>query len=382
LLLKEWCEVKQRYWGLVGMLGLGLSLTLAGCGGGGGGGGSSAVGSDSRYDTSNVTVSTVAGTGAEGYEDGIATTMATFKSPTGLALGTMNTYRYIFVADTGNSMIRMINLSNDNSVTTLIGKQTYTGSDGTSVTKVCSKGLICDSSGNLYMTDVENSRILKVNCDSGTDVTKEADSSSDLNGPVGIVLDGSTFYVVNNTDNRVLRINSGGYGILAGTTEGYDLFGSSPVGTAARFDSPYGIASDGTNLYVTDSDNNTIRKLVISGTTATVTTLAGNPSASGDWKDGTGEGALFKTPKGITYNEDDQCLYVADTGNHVIRKIDSNGVVTTIAGYIGYANYNSGTVTTGNAAKFSSPTGIVYDGDGNLYIADSRNNRIRKIELQ
>ena len=125
---------------------------------------------------------------------------------------------------------------------------------------------------------------------------------------------------------------------------------------------------DGTNLYVTDTLNHRIRKIVIS--TGAVTTLAGSSSGN---TDATGTSATFNYPKGIT--TDGTNLYVADQSNHRIRKIViSTGVVTTLAG-----SSSGSTDATGTSASFSNPRGITTDGT-NLYVADYNNDRIRKIE--
>jgi hypothetical protein len=140
------------------------------------------------------------------------------------------------------------------------------------------------------------------------------------------------------------------------------------TGTSARFNYPEGITTDGTNLYVADSSNHKIRKIVIS--TGVVTTLAGS---SLGFTDATSASARFYFPRGIT--TDGTNLYVADTSNYKIRKIViSTGVVTTLAG----SSYGS-TDATGTSASFKYPRGITTDGT-NLYVADQSNHRIRKIE--
>jgi hypothetical protein len=141
--------------------------------------------------------------------------------------------------------------------------------------------------------------------------------------------------------------------------------------SAARFDLPSGITTDGTNLYVADSYNNTIRKIVI--TTGTVTTLAGLAGTSGS-ADGVVSIARFYQPEGIT--TDGTNLYVADSGNHTIREIViATGSVTTIAGLAGISG-SAIFSSLGSAARFNNPTSITTDGM-NLYVADYNNNTIR-----
>jgi len=182
-----------------------------------------------------------------------------------------------------------------------------------------------------------------------------------------------------------------GIGLMGGAIQGRELSLSNAVttlagkadgsrctsncdgtGTSAGFDSPYGITTDGTNLYVSDTYNHRIRKIVIDN--GTVTTLAGTGSAcTSNCDNATGTSAGFNNPIGIT--TDGTNLYVADYGNHRIRKIViSTGVVTTLAG-----SSSGSTDATGTSASFYSPKGITTDGT-NLYVSDYSNHRIRKIE--
>lgn len=165
-------------------------------------------------------------------------------------------------------------------------------------------------------------------------------------------------------------------GPAAGDTTSGDTDGT---GNAARFSQPYGITSDGTNLYVSDVANHRIRKIVISS--GLVTTLAGpapGSSATGD-ADGIGNAATFNNPRGIT--TDGSSLFVADCGNNKVRKIViSTGAVTTIAGPIQGTTTTGDTDATGNAARFYCPNGITTDG-ANLYVVDFANQKIRKIVI-
>ena len=155
----------------------------------------------------------------------------------------------------------------------------------------------------------------------------------------------------------------------AGTTGSTDA-----TGAAAKFNVPYDITTDGKNLYVSDSLNNTIRKVVIA--TAAVTTLAGTPSLTGGSSDGTGAAASFLGPLDLT--TDGANLYVSDTGNSTIRKIViATGAVTTLAGTAGKIG---STDATGPAASFFFPYGITTD-EINLYVCDTSNNTIRKIVI-
>src|SRR5512143_3521880 len=145
------------------------------------------------------------------------------------------------------------------------------------------------------------------------------------------------------------------------------------TGTAATFHTPYGIATDGTSLFVADTGNSTIRKIdIASGLVSTLTGSAGVPGSA----NGTGTAALFHTPSGIT--TDGTSLYVADSGNNTIRKIDiASGLVSTLTGSAGLPGSADGPVTS---ATFNLPFGTTSDGT-NLYVADTGNNTIRKIDI-
>jgi len=154
---------------------------------------------------------------------------------------------------------------------------------------------------------------------------------------------------------------------LAGTVDNGSANGT---GTSASFYYPRGITTDGTILYVADTSNNLIRKIVIS--TGVVTTVAGTGSSGS--ANGTGTSASFNYPFGIT--TDGTNLYVGDSSNNLIRKIViSTGVVTTVAGTGSSGSANG----TGTSASFYYPQGITTDGT-NLYVADYDNHLIRKIE--
>jgi sugar lactone lactonase YvrE len=157
---------------------------------------------------------------------------------------------------------------------------------------------------------------------------------------------------------------------ISGTADG--------TNTAARFYYPSGIAIDGSgNLFVADTWNRTIRKVMPVGTNWVVTTIAGQARSPG-YSDGTNSAAQFEGPEGVAV-DDSGSLYVADTSNDMVRKLTpagTNWVVTTIAGYA----FGSGTADgTNSSARFCQPYGVGADGAGNIYVADTYNNMIRKL---
>lgn len=199
-----------------------------------------------------------------------------------------------------------------------------------------------------------------------------------LDGPQGITTDGTNLYVADAANNTIskIAIASGVVTRMAGslTTQAWG-YADGP-GDTANFKRPHGITTDGTNLYVADTFNHVIRKIVIA--TGMVSTLSGRWSTGGAFgsADGVANDASFHAPRGIT--TDGKYVYVADTGNHTIRKISiATGHVVTLAGKPGIAGYADG---VGSAASFNGLIGLTTDGV-NLYVADTKNNSIRQVVI-
>lgn len=203
-------------------------------------------------------------------------------------------------------------------------------------------------------------------------VTGADGTPGSFNNPYGVALDAAkNVYVTDTLNNTIRKVTPGGVvSTLAGTA---GQFGSTDgTGSAARFNFPVGIAVDAAgNVYVGDAKNSTIRKITPAGA---VTTFAGAPFMFGA-TDGAGSAARFFLPYGLAVDGAGN-VYVADSGNHLIRKITPDGVVSTLAGSAQQAGLVDG---TGGAARFSGPFGVAVDGSGNVYVADSGNNAIRKI---
>jgi len=187
--------------------------------------------------------------------------------------------------------------------------------------------------------------------------------------PAGAAVDGSGNVYVADTFNHLIRkiTSAGVVTTLAGTGSSGSANGT---GTAASFNNPWGVAVDGSgNVYVADQSNHLIRKITAAGV---VTTLAGTGSAGS--ANGTGTAASFNYHWGVAVDGSGN-VYVGDSNNHLIRKITSAGVVTTLAG-----SGSSGSADgTGTAASFRYPTGVAVDGSGNVYVGDLGNHLIRKI---
>jgi sugar lactone lactonase YvrE len=334
-----------------------------------------------RRVTPGGTVSTVAGTaGSPGSMDGTGTA-ALFNTPQGIAVDAMGN---VYVSDTNNSTVRRITPAGV--VTTLAGAAGQSGgSDGTGSSARFSYpyGLASDAAGNVYVADLGNSTIRKLT--PGGVVSTLAGSagqsgsadgaggSARFNHPSAVALDTAGNVYVADTSNQTVREISpaGTVTTLAGAAGiGGNADGSGP---AASFFYPGGIASTGAGtLYIADTGNHTLRVMDSPGAVATLAGSAGEKGSA----DGTGTQALFAYPYGIS-SDGSGHLYVADSGNNTVRKVSTAGVVTTFAGTAGVPPGSANGV--GSAAAFSNPAGTAADGNGNVYVADAGNSTIRKI---
>nr|WP_315237094.1 NHL repeat-containing protein [uncultured Albidiferax sp.] len=315
-----------------------------------------------RKVTSGGVVSTFAGTAATGYgsADGSGAA-ARFSDLQGLAV---DSFGNIYAADRSNHTIRKITPAGV--VTTLAGTAGAVGSaDGTGAAARFHypNGVAVDGFDNVYVLDAGNLTVRKI--DSTGVVTTV---STGLAYPRGLAAD-SLGYVYVTDAHQILKIVGGVVTNLAGS----GIFGSlDGAGTAARFDGPTGMVVDPMGyVYVADTGNNTIRVVSSVGQVNTVAGAARMYGAS----DGTGAAASFNYADAIATDNAGN-VFVADFNNSIIRKITPAGVVSTFAGAAGVQGSADG---TGAAARFFRPEGVATDGAGNVYVADTGNNTIRKI---
>jgi sugar lactone lactonase YvrE len=324
-------------------------------------------------------VTTIAGTaGMTGFDDGTGAA-ARFYGPQGL---TVDAAGNVFVVDNSEETIRKI--APGGVVTTLAGMGDQHGSvDGTGAAARFHgpSFLAMDASGNMLDTDSGNNTIRKISA--GGVVTTiagsvSADGTDDgvgaaarFHSPRSIAVDGAgNAFIADSTSSTIRKVTATGV---------VTTFAGSPgmrgdddgVGAAARFEMPVGVAADSAgNVFVADFRSDTVRKITPAGV---VSTLAGTPGQSG-MNDGTGSAARFTGLLGGIAVDAAGNVFVGDGG--AIRKITSAGVVTTFAGAVGAIGTVDG---AGSSARFYAATGLAADGAGNLYVADSGNHTIRKI---
>ncbi len=327
--------------------------------------------------TQSYVVTTFAGSGEIGSVDGTGIA-ASFNYPSGVAVDNNGN---IFVTEFGNYKIRKISATGI--VTTFAGSGVSGSNDGFGAAASFNllTAITIDKDGNLYVTDARNNKIRKITslgsvttiAGSGTaGSTDGTGTTASFSFPSGITVDNSgSLYVSDSKNNKIRKITS--FGVVT-TLAGSGVSGSMDgVGTAASFSNPQGIAIDSNSIiFLADSSTGKIRKIT---SEAIVSTLVGYGSSS--ITDSSGTIASFRTPWGIAVNVNG-IVYVADTGNHRIRKVTLSGVVTTLAGTGSVGSVDG----TGDTASFNFPSGVAVDSNGNIYIADFSNHKIRKITLQ
>jgi sugar lactone lactonase YvrE len=333
------------------------------------------------------TITTYAGTGTAGYSlDGVAATGAELNSPFGITFNSGNLY----IADRLNNRIRMVNSAGI--IATIAGNGTSGfGGDGgpaTAAEIADPVDVAADNFGNVYIADKSNNRIRKV--DAAGNISTVAGSASSAfsgdNGPAtqaalstprGVAVDSKgNIYISDQGNSRVRKVdNTGIITTIAGTAAaGYN--GDGIAATLAQLNGPYGIAVDNTgNVFVCDVDNERIRKI---DTFGMISTVAGTGTSGYNGDGVAASAAKLSEPIGVAVDGSGN-VFIADGWNARIRAVGGSGLIFTVAGNgaVGF----SGDGGSAMAAQLNGPYGVAVDGSGNIYIADYANNRIRYMAL-
>jgi ribosomal protein S30 len=349
---------------------------------------------DSNVATVSITVTsvrgiitTVAGNGVYGYSgDGGLATQAMLTYPHGVVVDASGN---LYIADRDNERVRKVDTNGI--ITTVAGNGVYGYSgDGGPATQAMLRwpyGGAVDASGNLYIADMDNNRIRKVNANGI--ITRVAGNGIEgfsgdggpaaqarLYWPAAVAVDGfGQLYIADSGNNRIRKVDTKG---IITTVAGNEMSGYNGDGgpaTEATLDYPHGVAVDASgNLYIGDMNNYRIRKVDTNGI---ITTIAGGMGGGYAGDGGPATQAQLYFPQGVALDTSGN-LYIADNENNCIRKVDANGIITTVAGNGTWGYSGDGGPAT--QAKLYYPTAVAVDGLGNLYIADSENHRIRLVK--
>ncbi len=249
-----------------------------------------------------------------------------------------------------------------------------------------------DAVGNLFLSDSSNNRIRRVDAVTGAIFTVVGNgipafsgdggpaTQASINTPSGLTMDGAgNIFFADTNSNAVRRVDavSGVITTVAGTSgvEGYT--GDGGAATAGKLSLPQGLAFDAAgNLYIGDTDNNVVRK--VDAATGQISTYAGTGTAGYNGDGLAATSALLNSPWGLSVGVDG-ALYIADMGNNRIRRVDTSGIISTVAG--NGARLFGGDGGPATLAQLNAPAAITFDPAGNLYIADTGNNRVRKVTV-
>ena len=329
-----------------------------------------------RVDTSGI-ITTVAGSGKRGDSgDGGPAVAAQLLSPTEVAVDRAGN---LYIADSGNNRIRRVDRSGI--ITTVVGtgESGHRGDNGAAVEAQlhAPNDIEVDSAGNLYIADSGNDRIRRV--DTAGIITTIATVGP---FPRGLAVDGSgNVYIADTLHDRILKMDPSGIITRIAGTEKTNIYipggysGDNGPAVEAQLYAPFDIAVDRAgNLYISDNGNNRIRRVDRSGI---ITTVAGTGEQGYSGDGGPAVEARLWDPRGMAVDGGGN-LFIVETYNYRIRRVNRAGTITTIAG-IGESDY-SGDGGPAVLARLYDPAGMAVDGAGNLYVADSGNHSIRRVD--
>jgi sugar lactone lactonase YvrE len=331
--------------------------------------------------------------------DGGDTLRACFNNPNGIAVDTNGN---LFIADTFNHRIRKVNAATGiistvaGSGPTGDGMGGFSGDNGpaTSATLNNPIAVAVDAGGNIFISDAGNRRIRKVSAGTGFITTVAGNGMFDSgdvgdNGPataaqiapLGFAVDAAGNLIIADVgNNRIRKVDAAAKIITTIAGNGESGFGGDGgLATAASLNAPNAVAVDaGGNIFITDSLNYRVRR--VDAKTGTISTMGGNGLARIPDENAPATASALNYPRGVVFDAAGN-LFIADTGNSRIRKVDAaSGVITTVAGNNLFSF--SGDGGPASAADLSAPDGVAMDAAGNLFIADTSNQRIRKIDTK
>ena len=336
---------------------------------------------------SDGTIATLAGTGERGFSgEGGSAANARLNAPFGVASDLRGN---VFVADTFNHRIRMVDHAGNITTIAGYGRVGFSGDGGRAVAASLShpNGVALDAQGHLYIADTLNHRVRKVDPDGNIStiaglgaVGFSGDGGPAVNAmlaePTGLAVDGAGNLLIADFGNsRVRRVDAAGVITTVAGTGASAYSGDSGPAMDAGLNRPQGVAADGAgNVLVADALNHRVRKVNAMGT---ISTIAGN-GAIGDVGDHRpASEARLSIPTGVAADRFGN-IFIADSGHDRIRRVDVAGIVATVAGTGGHGSSGDGGVGAG--AEFAHPTGVAVDGSGNLLIADMFNHRVRRLD--
>jgi alpha-tubulin suppressor-like RCC1 family protein/sugar lactone lactonase YvrE len=294
----------------------------------------------------------------------------------------------LFISDTFHYSIRKV--STDGFISTVAGTgiSGYNGSERSAITALLDapRGLTVDAAGTVYFADNYNHRVRAITADgmiqsvagggvAGFGGDGAAASGANLDSPSGVTVDTSgSLYIADTYNHRIRMVDPGGVIMTVAGTGSGGYGGDGGLATNAMIDSPWGVALDvDGNIYFSDMANHRVRKINIDS--GIISTIAGNGNAGYFGDNLVATLAQLNDPRGIAVDNAGN-IFIADTGNHSIRKVTAAGIISTVAG-TGTAGYfgDGGPAT---AAQLMYPRGVSLSG-GSIYIADTENSRVRKI---
>ena len=336
------------------------------------------------------TITHFAGSTAGYSGDGGSATAAQLSGPVGVAVDSSGT---VYIADTANQRIRMVTAG---LIYEFAGADHFQGDGGKAIDAVLfnPNRMAWDGAGNLFIADITNNRVRKVNPNGIIDTIAGTGSlvvsgdggpaiSAGIDAPTAVAVDSSGNLFI-ATENQIREVDThGNINTVVNTSNTAGFNGDGAAATAALLNNPTGLAFDsGGNLYIADAYNHRIRK--VSG--GNITTIAGsgpvclNPCNNGSF---TGDGgpatsATMAYPWDVAFDSSGNLL-IADSNNNRIRLVDADGNINTVAGSGTNSGY-MGDLGQATSALLDAPTGVAADSSGNFYIADDSNNVIRMVD--